>query len=183
MAQAEKVRDRIQALDERLARLRNEKNRLVARASHTERTPRHEAQNSHRRRRARGHRPRRRSAAAFTGEISISGATASSYTHTIERYSSSRRKRGSAEKAGRRSTPARPKRSGRQGCRPKGGTARRRAASLTAARPKGIVPGSNETVTGVDLEMGSFLTSVRVTTQRVIPDPLERSKKTMSASL
>ena len=37
MAQAERVRDRIQALEERLARLRNAKSRLIARASHTER--------------------------------------------------------------------------------------------------------------------------------------------------
>ena len=37
MSNPEKVRDRIQALDERLARLRTEKNRLLARASHTER--------------------------------------------------------------------------------------------------------------------------------------------------
>ena len=37
MAQPEKVRSRIQSLDERLARLRAEKNRLVARAGHAER--------------------------------------------------------------------------------------------------------------------------------------------------
>lgn len=37
MAQAEKVRVRIQALDERLARLRAERDRLAARASRTER--------------------------------------------------------------------------------------------------------------------------------------------------
>lgn len=37
MAQPEKVRSRIQSLDERLARLRAEKNRLVARAGQAER--------------------------------------------------------------------------------------------------------------------------------------------------
>lgn len=37
MSNAEKVRERIQTLDERLARLRTEKNRLFARASQTER--------------------------------------------------------------------------------------------------------------------------------------------------
>ena len=37
MSNAEKVRERIQTLDERLARLRNEKFRLLARASQTER--------------------------------------------------------------------------------------------------------------------------------------------------
>lgn len=37
MAQPEKVRTRIQSLDERLARLRVEKNRLIARANQTER--------------------------------------------------------------------------------------------------------------------------------------------------
>jgi hypothetical protein len=37
MSQSAKVRDRIQTLDERLARLRSEKNRLMARASQTER--------------------------------------------------------------------------------------------------------------------------------------------------
>ena len=37
MSQSEKVRERIQTLDERLARLRTEKNRLLARASQTER--------------------------------------------------------------------------------------------------------------------------------------------------
>ena len=37
MSNSEKVRERIQTLDERLARLRNEKFRLLARASQTER--------------------------------------------------------------------------------------------------------------------------------------------------
>lgn len=37
MSQPEKVRARIQSLDERLARLRMEKSRLIARSSHTER--------------------------------------------------------------------------------------------------------------------------------------------------
>ena len=37
MSQPEKVRSRIQSLDERLARLRMEKNRLIARAGHAER--------------------------------------------------------------------------------------------------------------------------------------------------
>jgi hypothetical protein len=37
VAQSEKVRIRLQALDERLARLRMEKNRLIARVSQTER--------------------------------------------------------------------------------------------------------------------------------------------------
>lgn len=37
MPQSEKVRIRLQALDERLARLRMEKNRLIARVSQTER--------------------------------------------------------------------------------------------------------------------------------------------------
>lgn len=37
MSQSEKVRERIQTLDERLTRLRTEKNRLLARASQTER--------------------------------------------------------------------------------------------------------------------------------------------------
>jgi hypothetical protein len=37
MSQSAKVRERIQTLDERLARLRSEKNRLMARASQTER--------------------------------------------------------------------------------------------------------------------------------------------------
>ena len=37
MPQPEKVRRRIQSLDERLARLRTEKNRLIARAGHAER--------------------------------------------------------------------------------------------------------------------------------------------------
>ena len=37
MAQSEKVRVRLHAIDERLARLRSERDRLVARASHTER--------------------------------------------------------------------------------------------------------------------------------------------------
>ena len=37
MPQPERVLARIQSLDERLARLRTEKNRLIARASHAER--------------------------------------------------------------------------------------------------------------------------------------------------
>ncbi len=37
MSQSEKVRERLQTLDERLARLRAQKNRLLARASQTER--------------------------------------------------------------------------------------------------------------------------------------------------
>jgi hypothetical protein len=37
MSQPEKVLARIQSLDERLARLRTEKNRLIARAGHAER--------------------------------------------------------------------------------------------------------------------------------------------------
>jgi hypothetical protein len=37
MSQSEKVRERIQTLDERLARLRTEKSRLLARAGQTER--------------------------------------------------------------------------------------------------------------------------------------------------
>jgi len=138
MPQSEKIQARIQSLDERLARLRMKKGRLLARAGHVER------KRDTRRKiliggavlAAVGH----EGVPALRTASDLLQWTQSSGGHTIAMPSTWRRNRGGPENSVRPYKQAGPQRSGGQGCRPAGGTARRRAASLTAARAKGIVP-------------------------------------------
>lgn len=133
MANTEKVRTRIQALDERVARLRTEKHRLIARASQSERK--------------RDTRRKILIGGAVLAAVDHEGVPALRTKAALLQWLDERLSRpndralrftagarnGRQEPALRPYEPRGPQRSGRQGCRPVGGTAERRGASLTAA--------------------------------------------------